>query len=67
MVVEILLAVCNVLEFLHEKGIAFRDVKMENVLVKKEGEFKMCDLGSCEKGVRIGLRQIVSVTPEKRV
>mmetsp|Transcript_16907 Transcript_16907/g.39357 ORF Transcript_16907/g.39357 Transcript_16907/m.39357 type:complete len:1058 (-) Transcript_16907:58-3231(-) len=33
------------LEYLHDRFIAYRDVKLENMLLNLEGELKLCDMG----------------------
>ena len=38
----------NALQYLHEKGIAHRDVKLENMLVDENFNIKVCDLGFAE-------------------
>jgi serine/threonine-protein kinase len=43
--VQIALDVLAGLEYVHENGIAHRDVKPENILESKEGVFKLCDFG----------------------
>jgi serine/threonine protein kinase len=36
---------------MHKKGIAHRDIKMENILINSHGEYKVCDFGSCSSAV----------------
>jgi serine/threonine protein kinase len=38
-------AICEALQFAHERGIVHRDIKPENVLVDKQGRVKIADFG----------------------
>ena len=39
------------LEHLHKLSVAFRDLKLENILLSTKGYIKLCDLGLCKQNV----------------
>lgn len=51
-IVEVMLNVAKVLQYLHGKGIAHRDIKLENMLLNDKGVYKLCDFGSSDRTVR---------------
>lgn len=53
------------IEFLHEKNVAYRDLKPENVLIDKQGYIRITDFGLSKQDV-VGNNQAKSVvgTPE---
>ena len=41
--------VCSALEYMHSKGVAHRDIKLENIMFDRHGQVKMIDFGLATK------------------
>ncbi len=53
------------LKYLHENGIIYRGMKLDNVLLSLDGHIKLCDYGLCKE--KIGYRDTTNTfagTPE---